>query len=160
MKKYFTFLTPLISALFLANFAFANEAPLKTYTTSTSYEDVVQDMKDAITDAGLKIDYGGKISEMLERTGKDLGAKIKVYKHAEFMQFCSASLTRKMMEADPANMGVCPYIVFIYETVKKPGTVTLGYRRPIGAPGEASKKALGHIDALLDSIVKEAAGKK
>ncbi len=160
MKKIITFLSLLIPAVFLMTPVWANDAPLKTYTTTTSYEDVVQDMKDAITDAGLKIDFGGKISEMLERTAKDTGATMKVYKNAEFMQFCSVSLTRKMMEADPANMGVCPYIVFIYETVKMPGTVTVGYRRPIGAPGEASKKALGNIDALLDRLVKEAAGKK
>ena len=142
----------------LATVTIASEAPLKTYTIKADYADVLQEADDAIVNSGLTIDFRGNISDMLDRTSKDLGATMRVYKNADFMQFCSASLTRNMMEADPANMGVCPYIVFVYETVKNPGTITVGFRRPIGAPGEASKKALDKIEALLESIVKEAAG--
>ena len=156
-------LTGVFAALLLSSFmsftAIAGDAPLKTYTLKADYADVLQDADDAIVNVGLTIDFRGNISMMLDRTGKDLGATMRVYKNADFMQFCSASLTRGMMEADPANMGVCPYIVFVYETVKNPGTVTVGFRRPIGAPGDASKMALDKIEVLLDSIVKEAAGK-
>ena len=159
MKQISMLIGTLMAAFFMMATANANEAPLKTYTVQGSYEDVVQEAEDAIVNAGLNIDYRGKISEMLDRTGKDIGATMKVYKSAEFMQFCSARLTRNMMEADPANMGVCPYIIFIYETTKTPGTITIGYRRPLGAKGEASMAALGKIEALLDGIVKEAAGK-
>jgi len=156
MKKIITFLSLLVPVVFLTNAVWANDAPLKTYTTTNSYEDVVQDMKDAITDAGLKIDFGGKISEMLERTGKDIGATMKVYKNAEFMQFCSASLTRKMMEADPANIVFCPYVIFYYERTDEPGTVYVGYRELDEEGSDASEAAKKTINKLLGEIIKEA----
>jgi uncharacterized protein (DUF302 family) len=159
MKRMSAFLGTLMAMVILIGSASANEVALKTYSLQGDYADVVQDVEDGIVNAGLNIDYRGKISAMLDRTGKDIGATKKVYKGAEFMQFCSARLSREMMEADASNMGVCPYIVFVYETVAKPGTITVGYKRPLGAAGDASQKALGKIEALLDGIVKEAAGK-
>ncbi len=157
MKRFPAVLGSLIALFFLATPAAANKLALKTYSVQGNYAEVVQDVESGIMDAGLNIDYRGHIATMLERTGKDIGATKKIYKGAEFLQFCSARLSRDMMEADPANMGVCPYIIFVYETTANPGTVTVGYRRPLGAAGEASQKALAKIEALLDGIVKEAA---
>ena len=158
MKSVPGLLATLIITFAFSSFASANELALKSYSTQGEYVEVLQDVEDAIQDAGLNIDYRGKIGEMLDRTRKDLGGTSKLYKGALFLQFCSARLSRKMMEADPANMGVCPYIVYVYETVKKPGTVVVGYKRPQGAAGEASQKALKAIDTLLHGIVKEATG--
>ena len=158
MKPVLNLLGTLIIAFSFSTSASANEAAVKYFSTQGEYADVIQDVEDAIQDAGLNIDYRGRIGDMLERTRKDLGGKEKIYKGAQFMQFCSARLSRKMMEADPANMGVCPYTVFVYETMKKPGTVVVGYKRPQGAPGVASQKSLADIDALLNGIVKEATG--
>jgi uncharacterized protein (DUF302 family) len=129
----------------------------KTYTSSRAYADVKQDIEDGIVNAGLKVDYVGHIGDMLKRTGQDMGATAEIYKQAEFLQFCSARLSRAAMEADPANLAVCPYVIYIYETTAKPGEVVAGYRRPIGAPGAASQKALADIDSLLDGIVAAAA---
>ncbi len=50
---------------------------------------------------GFKIDYNGRIGDMLARTAKDVGAKKTVFKHAEFFTFCSARLSRKAIESDP-----------------------------------------------------------
>lgn len=136
----------------------ADDGAPKTYVTTGAYAEVRQDLEDGILNAGLKIDYRGNIGEMLRRTGGDIGSTVEVYKEAEFFQFCSARLSRAAMEADPLNMGVCPYVVFAFETATKPGEVTLGYRRPIGPTGEASQKVLKEIDSLLDGIVKSAAG--
>ena len=158
MTRITALLAPLIAAAFLMGQAGASELALKTYSIEADYAEVVQDVEDGIVNAGLNIDYRGNIGDMLDRTGKDVGSTKKVYKGAQFVQFCSATLSRKMMEADPLNMGVCPYIIFIYETAEKPGTITVGYKRPLGAAGDASQKALGKIEALLDGIVKEAAG--
>ena len=93
---------------------------------------------------------------MLERTGADVGSSKPVYRQAEYFTFCSAKLSRSMMEADPANIGFCPYVVFIYETAAAPGTISVGYRRPPAQGSDASRAALADIDALLDGIVKEA----
>ena len=157
MRRIFTLISTLVLCAFLITGVRAADAS-KSYQIEADYTDVVQDIENGVTDAGLSIDYRGNISKMLDRTGKDLGSAKKIYKAAQFMQFCSANLSRQMMEADASNMGVCPYIVFVYETVAKPGIVHVGYKRPIGAKGAASQKALGKIEALLDGIVKEAVG--
>ena len=74
----------------------------------------------------------------------------------EFLTFCSAKLSRAMMEADLANVGFCPYVVFVYEAAGKPGETVVGYRRPAITGNDASKAALAEIDKLLDGIVKDA----
>mgnify|MGYP001206651677 CR=1 FL=1 len=129
---------------------------IKSYAKAGSYADVKLDLTNAIINQGLKIDYTGDIGGMLSRTGADVGSTKPVYKSAEFMTFCSARLSRAMMEADAQNMGACPYVVFIYETAAKPGEVVVGYRRPGSRGDDASKKALAEVDALLDTIVKDA----
>ena len=129
---------------------------LKTYGKQGSYEDVKFEPNDAIIRRGLAIDYTGHINKMLERTGADVGSTKQVYANAEFFMFCSAKLSRDMIEADPANLGYCPYVIFLYETADKPGDIVIGYRRPLPRGDTASQKALAAIDALLDGIVKDA----
>jgi len=69
-------------------------------------------------------------------------------------------LSRKMVEADPANIVFCPYVIVIYSLAGDPGTVYVGYRRPqqVGTP--ASRASLKAVDELLSGIVKEAAKSK
>ena len=129
---------------------------LKTYGKKGSYEDVKFELNDAIIRRGLAIDYTGHINKMLERTGADVGSTKKIYANAEFFMFCSAKLSRAMIEADPANLGYCPYVVFLYEAAEKPGEIVVGYRRPLPKGDAASQQALAAIDALLDGIVKDA----
>lgn len=134
----------------------AADDPLKTATVKGAFEDVRTDLQDAIINQGLKVDYNGKIGEMLKRTGADVGSTKEVYSNAEYFTFCSSKLSRAMMEADPINMGMCPYMMFVYESAGKPGEVTIGYRG-LAARGDAgSQKALATINALLDAILKEA----
>ena len=93
---------------------------------------------------------------MLDRTATDVGSTNPVYKRAETWQFCSSILSRKMVEVNPVNIAFCPYIIFAYETVDKPGTVVVGYRKH-EAEDDASEKILSEIDDHLESIVKEVA---
>lgn len=144
-------------AVLLALLATAAAAQgLKTYTKKASYDDVKMDLTDAITKRGLVVDFTGNVGGMLDRTGKDVGSTRQVYKKAEYVVFCSARLSRDMMEANAANAGFCPFIVFVYETTARPGEIVVGYRRlPTGASG-ASAKAFSEIEAMLDGIAKEA----
>jgi uncharacterized protein (DUF302 family) len=88
---------------------------------------------------------------MLNRTAEDVGASIQVYNQADVFLFCSAVLSRKMMEADPANLAHCPYGVFVYELADNPGTITVGYRNmPEGVMQE--------VEQLLDAVAREAVG--
>jgi len=129
---------------------------IKLYQAKGAYGDVRQNLEDAIIDRGLVIDLQGEIGKMLERTGATLGKTDKVYTNAEFFTFCSAKLSRKMVEADPHNIGYCPYIVFVYELTSEPGTVHVGYRKPLIRGSQASKAALLSIDEFLNEVVQEA----
>lgn len=134
----------------------AKAAEFNSVSTEGSYADVAAYVESAIINKGLTIDYSGEVHKMLERTGEDVGSTKDIYAGSKFFLFCSAVLSRQMMEADPANVGLCPFIVYVYEEKAKPGVVHVGYRRPGEGSNEASSKALAEIDKLLESIIKEA----
>jgi len=144
-------------AVGLTGSAFAGgSGELKTITAKGVFGDVNNNVADAILNRGYVIDYHGFVGNMLKRTGKDLGSSKVYYKDAEFYQFCSAKLTRTAVAVDPGNIGYCPYVVVVYELESAPGVIRVGYR-PLPQTGSAaSKMALGNINAVLDSIVREA----
>ncbi|NQU56712.1 MAG: DUF302 domain-containing protein [Rhodospirillales bacterium] len=142
----------------LTGSVFAGEyGDLKFYNTKGNFNDVKENVEDAIINRGFVIDYHGFIGNMLKRTGKDIGSTKALYKDAQFYQFCSASLSRKTMEADPRNIGYCPYVVVVYELASTPDTVHVGYRHLGMGGSEESKKALAAVDKVLDEIAREAA---
>lgn len=119
------------------------------------------DLKLAIEGNGLVIDHQSFVGNMLERTRQDVGSAKKLYADAQAFVFCSAVLSRKTMEADPANAALCPYSMMVYATAQDPGTVVVSYRRPWRPDGSsASKAALKEVEALLDGIAREALGLK
>ncbi len=142
-----------LSVVVTAGSAIASDAV--TYTRKgATYEDVRLDLENAIIKEGLKIDYTGNIAAMLQRTGPDVGSNQPVYQNAEFFTFCSAKLSRAMMEADPANMAQCPYVVFMYQRAATVKEVTVGYRK-VAVAGRGAK-TLEEINKLLDRVVKAA----
>lgn len=149
-------------ALATALCAFAQAAdpyPVVSYAKQAKFEDVRDDLRTAIEARGLVIDYHSHVNRMLERTGKDVDSSKKLYVDAQAFVFCSASLSRKMMEADPANVSQCPYAMVVHATAREPEKVHVSFRRPWrpdGAP--ASKAALKEVEALLDGIAREALG--
>ena len=141
----------------------AAEAPLGTKYLSKkgAFDDVLQDVKDAVINRGLLIDYIGHIDKMLDRTSEAADSVTSTgsrspYQNAKYLHFCSSKLTHEAISANPYNLSICPYVVFLFETKAKPGIVVVGYRRPIPGPSVRSKKALAKIDSLLESIIKEA----
>lgn len=137
----------------------ADPHPVVSYSKRARFDEVRDDLKLAIEGKGLVIDYHSFLGRMLERTGKDVGAGRKLYADAEAFVFCSAVLSRKTMEADPANAAFCPYTLVVYATAADPGTVHVAYQRPWRPDGSAaSQAALGQVERLLDSIAREALG--
>ena len=148
-----------LSVLSLAGLAFvtslnpavASGDDVATKTTQSAYADVAQAVQDAIVNRGYKIDYHGFIGDMLKRTAEDVGAGKVLYKDAEFFTFCSAVVSRAVMEAEIGDIAYCPYVVFVYEDAATPGTVTVGHRRlPAGG-------ARDQVNEILDGIIAEAA---
>ena len=144
----------LCAPLWLAPAALAQE--VRTYRKSATFEDVKLDLADAIISRGLVADFTGNVGAMLERTAKDVGSAKPIYKRAEYVSFCSAVLSRKLMEADPANLGYCPFVLFVYEAAAKPGEVVVGFRRLAATGDAASQKAIVEVEALLDGIARDA----
>lgn len=117
-----------------------------TYPFDGSFEDATFAVESAIVGRGLVIDYVSHTGEMLNRTGADVGSTKPLFAEADIFLFCSAQLSRKVMEADPMNIAHCPYGIFVADQA---GEVMVGYRQyPEGDMQE--------VQALLDSIVKEA----
>ena len=125
-------------------------------TASGSWDDVKQQLVLAIENHGLVVNHESKVGEMLERTGKDLGAAKQIYARAEVLEFCSATLSRQVMEADARLLALCPYGVAIYTLPGEAGKVHLVYRRPPWEGAGPAARALQQVDRLLHEIVQEA----
>ena len=143
-------------ALVLAGMAPAAAGEFDTRTKTGSFDDVKFDLTNAIIERGLVIDHTGNVAAMLARTGAEVGSTKTLYRHGEYMIFCSAKLSREMMEADPANIGFCPFVVFIYERADKPGDIVVGYRPPAARGSPASVAAITAVRTLLRDIVADA----
>ncbi len=128
-----------------------------SYRVEADFEDVFFDMQDAIIAHGLVVDYIGNVDDMLARTSETVG-RDSPYLNAKYLLFCSAALTHEAVEADPANLAVCPYVVFAYETKDNPGVIVTGYRIPALGTAPGTEAAFAKVRALMDDIVREAAG--
>jgi uncharacterized protein (DUF302 family) len=133
---------------------------LKLYTATGTFEDVREDVALAIEKYGLVLERPLHIGEMLERTGKDLGTPKPIYAKAEALQFCSATISRRTMEANPTNIVFCPYTIVVYTLHFDPKRVFVGYRRPTPVGSAESQASLREVEALLDGIVRDALNRK
>lgn len=122
-----------------------------TYTTDQSFDDVTFGLENAILDEGLVIDHVSHTGEMLERTRADVGSDVVIFDEADVYSFCSAKLSREVMEADWQNLMFCPYTIFVAVRHDTPDETIIGFRSY--PEGEMQK-----IEALLDGIVKAAIG--
>ncbi len=134
------------TALILATPALAQDAVLHDF--DGSFEDATFAVESAIVGQGLVIDYTSHIGDMLNRTGADVGSEVKIFDAADSFLFCSAVVSRQVMEADPMNIQHCPYAIFV---TSKDGKVQIGHRDYPEGPMDA-------VEELLEGIVAEATG--
>ena len=126
----------------------ASAQEVVTYPFDGSFEDATFSVESAIIGEGLVVDYVSRVGDMLNRTGEDVGSDVTIFDAADVFLFCSAVLSRKVMEADPSNIAHCPYGIFVTD---KEGAVEIGYRAMPDGP-------MQEVQSLLDGIAKEAAG--
>lgn len=119
-----------------------------TYPFDGAFEDAAFGVESAIVNRGLVIDFTSHVGEMLNRTMEDVGGEEQLFAEADIFVFCSATVSREVMAADPMNIAYCPYGVFVAEG---DGAVMVGYRTYPDGPMDA-------VETLLDGIAREAVG--
>jgi len=124
----------------------AGDAQAVTHAFDGSFDDATFAVESAIVGRGLVIDYVSHTGAMLERTAADVGSDVTLFGNADIFLFCSAVLSRKVMEADPMNIAHCPYGIFVAE---REDQVMVGYRTYPDGP-------MQEVQALLESIAVEA----
>lgn len=122
-----------------------------TYTVQEDIEDVLFLLESEIIGRGLKIDNVSHVGAMLDRTALDVGAKEKIFYRAEVYSFCSATVSRQVMEINPANLSYCPYTIFAYTTPDSMDTTTVGF-------DDFPENEMQLVEDLLNGIVKDALG--
>lgn len=126
------------------------------FVKEDDYALIRDNLEQAIIGRGLVVTSVSRVGDMLDRTGRDLGVARQVYTYAEVLEFCSAALSRMMMEADPLNIVFCPYSIAIFERADQPGRIYLAHRRLQGLGSGEVSDTMKKIDALLDGIIQEA----
>ena len=117
-------LAPLLAFL-LATPAMADKAI--TYIVQEDIEDVLFSLESEIIGRGLKIDNISHVGTMLDRTAMDVGATEKIFFRAQVFSFCSATVSREVMQVNPANLAYCPYSIFAYTTPDAMDTTVVGH---------------------------------
>ena len=140
----------LLLCLVLTTLAAQAETWVTRQKVSSSFAEAKENIVLAIENRGLVVNYISHIADMLNRTGADIGAARQVYGQAEIVEFCSAKLSRQMMELDPHNIVLCPFAIAIYTLPAEPGVTWIAYRQPHGA-------AAALVEPLLREIAGEAA---
>lgn len=145
--------TLIITALAAISFTISAHAddksvtPPVTWEVEGEFEDIQFAVENAIINAGLVIDGHNFVGDMLARTKEDVGGDKDLFTHAEVMTFCSAQVSREIMERDPMNLQFCPYGIFVAGQSDTPGKITVGHQ---------DHQAIPELQELLGKIVKDA----
>lgn len=139
----------------------ASDPAFKTFSKAGSFEDVFENLKDAIVRRGFVIDYVGQFNAMLLRTAKDTETvsdigRTSPYRHAQFVQFCPARLTHEAVNASPLAIASCPIAFFVYELNYDPGKIQIGFRLPVPSASKRVTEVNDKIVALMQDISQEA----
>ncbi len=148
------------AALFIMCFPVAGRAlaggrnvdPVVIRSVHGNFNTVWEDLNMALTDRGLVVSGVSHVQKMLDRTGKALGRTKKIFVRGKVLEFCSAVVSRDMMEQNPHFIAFCPYRIAVYTLPGHEKTVYLSYVRPVWERG-GNKSALREVDSLLDGIV-------
>lgn len=128
--------------------------PVVIYSVMGEYDEVWEDLEMTLNERGLVISSVSHVGEMIDRTGKALGRTRKVFAKANVMEFCSAIVSRNMLEQNPHLIAFCPYQIMVYTLPGDEKKVYLSYRRPLW-PEEADRRVLDAVEDLLTGIIED-----
>jgi hypothetical protein len=119
-----------------------------------SYDAVRENLELAITGRGLILSGQLYLSDMLARTGKDLGYEREIFVRAEALEFCSAELLHQVVLVDPTNLTICPFTIAVYVLAQEPHQIYVAYRRATLA-GSDTDQLEDAINEMLEAIARE-----
>lgn len=146
--KSFLFGAAICFAAIGASVSAADAEDAFTYDFDGTFDDATFAVESAIVGQGLVIDYVSHVGEMLNRTGADVGSDAMIFKNADIFLFCSAVVSRQVMEKDPMNITHCPYGIFVMETEEG---VIVGHK-------DYPDGSMQAVENLMQQIVAEAIG--
>jgi len=103
------------------------QGPVVVYQSNSSFDTTVENLQSAITNRGMLVSKVLYVSDMLNRTGKDLGYPNPVYINAKSIEFCSAKISHRMIKESPLNLVVCPFTIAVFVKVEEPDKVYLAF---------------------------------
>jgi len=134
----------------------ADEAPVRTVRVSGDFEDIRDSVRQAIEGKGINIAHTLPASDMLNRTGKDFGIEKNVFLQAETVEFCSARISHRLVQANAENILLCPFTISVYVLSDDPEHVYLSWRLPFSLGDTESQAAVQDMVALIEAIIREA----
>lgn len=134
----------------------AEQVPVTTITVAGQFEDVRDNIRQAIEGKGINIAHTLPASDMLNRTGKDFGIEKNVFLQAETVEFCSARISHLLAQANYENILLCPFTISIYVLTDDPDHVRLSWRRPFSLGDTQSQAAVQEMVQLIESVIREA----
>lgn len=143
MKSFIT------AAIFLAPCPLAAQN-MSAVTMPETLDDMEFAVESAILDMGLTIDFVSHSGEMLARTREDVGSDIVLFSGATIYNFCSARVSRQVIEADINNIIYCPYSIYLYSTPNNPDETIIGHQT---YPGETMQPANDLLDEIIASAI-------
>ncbi|MCF6273615.1 MAG: DUF302 domain-containing protein [Rhodobacteraceae bacterium] len=121
---------------------------IMSVTVPETVDDMEFAVESAILDMGLTIDFVSYTGDMLSRTMADVGSDVELYSGATLYNFCSAIVSRQVLEADPTNIAYCPYTIFVYSLPDTPNETIVGHQI---YPGASMQPANDLLDAIVES---------
>ncbi len=135
------------------------DGPVVIRSVQGDFNTVWDDLNMAITNRGLVVSGVSHVQKMLDRTGKALGRTKRIFARAKVLEFCSAVVSRDMMEKNPHFIAFCPYRIAVYTLPGDEKTVYLSYERPVWK-NNSGKAELEEVDKLLGGIVNDVVKEK
>jgi uncharacterized protein (DUF302 family) len=126
--------------------------PVVIKSVNGTFDEIWEDLKMALNDRGLVVSSVSHVSEMLERTGKALNRTKRIYGQAKVMEFCSAVISRNMLERNPHFISFCPYQIMVYTLPDNENKVYLSYRRLIWKDSK-DRDVLEAVERLLEGLI-------
>ncbi len=130
------------------------EDPVVLYSVQGDYDEVWEDLKMALNERGLVVSSVSHVGEMIDRTGRALGRTRKVFGKANVMEFCSAVISRDMLEQNAHLIAFCPYQIMVYSLPDNERKIYLSYRRPIWN-GPSDQGVLDEVEKLVSGIIRD-----